>query len=46
MADNLRVLVVLPMYGGSLPIGRYVARALEEQGISLREAAALAELEP
>ncbi len=36
MADNLRVLVVLPMYGGSLPIGRYVARALEEQGISLR----------
>ena len=36
MAANLRVLVVLPMYGGSLPIGRYVARALEEQGISLR----------
>lgn len=28
----IRVLVVLPFYGGSLPIGRYCARALEETG--------------
>ncbi|MCL2122760.1 MAG: glycosyltransferase [Desulfovibrionaceae bacterium] len=28
----LRVLVVLPMYGGSLPIGRYCARALRDLG--------------
>ena len=26
----LRILVVLPFYGGSLPIGRYCAKALEE----------------
>ncbi len=32
----LRILVVLPMYGGSLPIGRYCARALEEMGHSVR----------
>ncbi|MBG0789958.1 MAG: glycosyltransferase [Desulfovibrionaceae bacterium] len=30
--NSLRVLVVLPLYGGSLPIGRYVASALEEEG--------------
>lgn len=29
---SLRVLVVLPMYGGSLPIGRYCAEALRELG--------------
>jgi len=29
---NLRILVVLPLYGGSLPIGRYVASALKEDG--------------
>jgi spore maturation protein CgeB len=27
-----RVLVVLPMYGGSLPVGRYVAQALRDVG--------------
>lgn len=29
---NLRILVVLPLYGGSLPIGRYVASALQQDG--------------
>ena len=29
---NLRILVVLPLYGGSLPIGRYVASALRDEG--------------
>lgn len=29
---SLRILVVLPLYGGSLPIGRYVASALKEEG--------------
>ncbi|NDV19141.1 glycosyltransferase [Pseudodesulfovibrio sp. JC047] len=29
---NLRILVVLPLYGGSLPIGRYVASALKQDG--------------
>lgn len=29
---NLRILVILPLYGGSLPIGRYVASALKEEG--------------
>ncbi len=32
----LRVLVVLPMYGGSLPIGRYCAHALSDIGQSVR----------
>ena len=32
----LRILVVLPMYGGSLPIGRYCAHALEEMGHNVR----------
>ncbi|WP_243367961.1 CgeB family protein [Fundidesulfovibrio soli] len=32
MNRSLRVLVVLPMYGGSLPIGRYCARALAGLG--------------
>jgi spore maturation protein CgeB len=27
-----RILVVLPMYGGSLPVGRYCAKALSELG--------------
>lgn len=36
MPEKLRVLVVLPMYGGSLPIGRYCVRALESLGICLR----------
>jgi len=35
-ADPLRILVVLPMYGGSLPIGRYCARALEAMGHNVR----------
>lgn len=30
--QSLRILVVLPLYGGSLPIGRYVTSALEEEG--------------
>jgi len=30
--NNLRILVVLPLYGGSLPIGRYVATALQQEG--------------
>jgi len=30
--NNLRILVVLPFYGGSLPIGRYVTSALKEDG--------------
>jgi len=30
--ETLRILVVLPLYGGSLPIGRYVASALREEG--------------
>lgn len=29
---SLRVLVVLPLYGGSLPVGRYAARALHSLG--------------
>lgn len=29
---KLRILVVLPLYGGSLPIGRYVASAFKEEG--------------
>lgn len=33
---SLRILVILPMYGGSLPVGRYCARALEEMGHSVR----------
>ncbi|MBQ7457022.1 MAG: glycosyltransferase [Desulfovibrio sp.] len=32
----LRVLLVLPMYGGSLPIGRYCATALESLGMQVR----------
>lgn len=30
--ETLRILVVLPLYGGSLPIGRYVASALRQEG--------------
>ena len=30
--ETLRILVVLPLYGGSLPIGRYVASALRDEG--------------
>lgn len=30
--DKLRILVILPMYGGSLPIGRYCASALADLG--------------
>ncbi|CCH47950.1 CgeB family protein [Pseudodesulfovibrio piezophilus] len=29
---NLRILVVLPLYGGSLPIGRYITSALSNDG--------------
>lgn len=36
MAQNLRILVVLPMYGGSLPIGEYCASALRDLGHSVR----------
>ena len=32
MDEHIRVLVVLPMYGGSLPVGRYCAEALRELG--------------
>ncbi|NCC25557.1 MAG: hypothetical protein EOM25_10240 [Deltaproteobacteria bacterium] len=32
MNDHLRILVVLPMYGGSLPVGRCAARGLSELG--------------
>ena len=32
----LRILVVLPMYGGSLPVGRYCAEALRGMGHSVR----------
>ena len=35
-AAPLRILVVLPMYGGSLPIGRYCASALSALGHSVR----------
>jgi len=31
-ASPLRILVVLPLYGGSLPIGQYCATALREMG--------------
>lgn len=34
--QSLRILVVLPLYGGSLPIGRYCARALTEMGHNVR----------
>jgi spore maturation protein CgeB len=30
--DHLRILVVLPLYGGSLPVGRYCVSALRELG--------------
>lgn len=36
MSTALRILVVLPMYGGSLPIGRYCASALCDLGHSVR----------
>lgn len=36
MEEPLRILVVLPMYGGSLPIGRYCATALRQLGHSVR----------
>lgn len=32
MSEKLRILVVLPMYGGSLPVGRYCATALARLG--------------
>lgn len=35
-SQALRILVVLPMYGGSLPIGRYCARALGDMGHTVR----------
>lgn len=34
--SGLRVLVVLPFYGGSLPIGRYCAKALRKIGANVR----------
>lgn len=36
MTPSLRILVVLPLYGGSLPIGRYCARALGNMGHAVR----------
>lgn len=36
MSSPLRILVVLPLYGGSLPIGRYCARALTSMGHAVR----------
>ena len=35
MADSNRILLVLPMYGGSLPIGHYCADALRRLGHSV-----------
>lgn len=35
MNEHIRVLVVLPLYGGSLPVGRYCAEALRELGHSV-----------
>ncbi|WP_027719818.1 glycosyltransferase [uncultured Desulfovibrio sp.] len=35
-ATSLRILVILPMYGGSLPIGRYCAAALRALGHTVR----------
>ncbi|WP_302580388.1 DUF3880 domain-containing protein, partial [uncultured Desulfovibrio sp.] len=35
-ATPLRILVILPMYGGSLPIGRYCAAALRSLGHTTR----------
>ena len=35
-ATSLRILVILPMYGGSLPIGRYCASALRGLGHTVR----------
>jgi spore maturation protein CgeB len=32
MSEQLRILVVLPMYGGSLPVGRYCAAAMSRLG--------------
>lgn len=34
--NELKILVVLPLYGGSLPIGQYCARALLNLGCSVR----------
>lgn len=34
--SGLRVLVALPMYGGSLPIGRYCVKALLKMGVNVR----------
>lgn len=34
--EPLRILVILPMYGGSLPIGRYCASALGKMGHTVR----------
>lgn len=43
MPKNIRIMVVTPMYGGSLPISHYCAEALEKLGYSVRifDAAAL-----
>ena len=30
--QNLRILLILPLYGGSLPIGRFCASALRDLG--------------
>lgn len=32
MSERIRILIVLPMYGGSLPVGRYCASALVRLG--------------
>ncbi|MFN2267935.1 MAG: hypothetical protein ABR533_06630, partial [Desulfonatronovibrio sp.] len=32
MESKLKILVVLPMYGGSLPVGRFCASALKKSG--------------
>ena len=37
MDKQLRILCVLPMYGGSLPIGRYCVRALAQMGHIVEE---------
>ena len=32
MDNSLKILIVLPMYGGSLPVGRFCVSGLRDQG--------------
>lgn len=38
--QDIKVLLVLPLYGGSLPVGQYCGQALSEMGVSVRVFAA------